>query len=124
MPLQIDQDFFISNTFQDLLYRTRHNISTHWYKNLKQYYYREQWELYDLLLDSKELINQFRNEKYETVINQLTLELYSWQNATSDAWICSPTIHIGNNFFYFIPCRIHLFKKKWGLNLYITMEYM
>ena len=25
------------------------------------------------------------------------------------------TIHIGNNFFYFIPCRIHLFKKKMGL---------
>ena len=113
MPFQIDQDFFISNTFQDLLYRTRHNISTHWYKNLKQYYYREQWELYDLLLDPKELINQFRNEKYETVINQLTLELYSWQNITSDAWICSPQGVLENKGSYkFNP---HCFSADYGI---------
>lgn len=47
MPFPIDQDLYVSPTFQDLLNRTRLQEPTHWFKSLEQYYYRERWELYD-----------------------------------------------------------------------------
>lgn len=43
---------------QDLLNRTRTNQPLRWYKNdLKTYYYRPEWELYDLKYDPEELNN-------------------------------------------------------------------
>lgn len=47
MPFPIDQDLYVSPTFQDLLNRTRLREPTHWFKSLEQYYYRERWELFD-----------------------------------------------------------------------------
>lgn len=47
MPFPIDQDLYVSPTFQDLLNRTRLQQPTHWFKTLNQYYYRERWELFD-----------------------------------------------------------------------------
>lgn len=47
MPFPVDQDLYVSPTFQDLLNRTRLQEPTHWFKSLEQYYYRERWELYD-----------------------------------------------------------------------------
>ena len=40
-PFPIDQDFYLSPTFQDLLQRTYNNQSLHWYKpSLRAYYQR------------------------------------------------------------------------------------
>lgn len=47
MPFPIDQDLYVSPTFQDLLNRTTLSQPTHWFKSLEQYYYRARWELYD-----------------------------------------------------------------------------
>lgn len=47
MPFPIDQDLYVSPTFQDLLNRTTLRRPTHWFKSLEEYYYRERWELYD-----------------------------------------------------------------------------
>uniref|UniRef100_K7G3W8 N-sulfoglucosamine sulfohydrolase n=1 Tax=Pelodiscus sinensis TaxID=13735 RepID=K7G3W8_PELSI len=48
MPFPIDQDFYVSPTFQDdLLARTRAGQPTHWNKSLHQYYYRDRCELFD-----------------------------------------------------------------------------
>lgn len=47
MAFPVDQDLYVSPTFQDLLNRTRLQEPTHWFKSLEQYYYRERWELYD-----------------------------------------------------------------------------
>lgn len=105
MPFQIDQDFFISNTFQDLLNRTREGISTHWYKNLKQYYYRSQWEFFDLSTDPQERINQIKNEKYTEIIKYLKEQLHQWQNITSDAWICQPQGVLENKGYYKLSPR-------------------
>ncbi|CAC5392830.1 SGSH [Mytilus coruscus] len=113
MPFQIDQDFFISNTFQDLLNRTREGISTHWYKNLKQYYYRDQWEFFDLSTDPQERINQIRNEKYTGIINHLKQHLYQWQNITSDAWICQPQGILENKGYY--KLSPHCFSGDYGV---------
>ncbi|KAL1005498.1 hypothetical protein UPYG_G00059880 [Umbra pygmaea] len=40
MPFPIDQDFYVSPTFQDLLNNTVARRPTNWFKTLQQYYYR------------------------------------------------------------------------------------
>ncbi|RMB95223.1 hypothetical protein DUI87_28210 [Hirundo rustica rustica] len=57
MPFPIDQDFYVSPTFQDLLNRTRAGQPTRWNKTLHQYYYRERWELFDCRRDPTESQN-------------------------------------------------------------------
>ncbi|KYM76805.1 N-sulfoglucosamine sulfohydrolase [Atta colombica] len=57
MPFPIDQDFYVSPTFQDILNKTRNHQSLPWYKTLKKYYQRPEWELYDLKYDPEELNN-------------------------------------------------------------------
>lgn len=91
MPFPIDQDFYISPTFQDLLNRTEEKCITHWYKNLTSYYYRPQWELYDILHDPQELVNVVSLVKYEKVRKLLQKALKKWQHDTADPWICSPS---------------------------------
>lgn len=90
-PFPIDQDFYLSPTFRDIIDRTRSRTNdTHWYKTLHDYYYRSEWELYDLLNDPWELQNLAKNSSYASVFHQLRNELLSWQWATSDPWVCSP----------------------------------
>lgn len=91
MPFSIDQDFFISRTFQDLLNRTKSGMDTHWYKTLQNYYYRSQWELYDIINDPQELKNLAHDPGHEMVHVQLQRKLNMWQNITYDPWICSPS---------------------------------
>lgn len=91
MPFPIDQDFMVSPSFQDLLNRTRQGLPTHWFRTLKQYYYRPQWELYDLKEDPKELNNLAGNPMFKSVFVSLQERLSSWQNITSDPWICAPS---------------------------------
>lgn len=92
MPFGIDQDFFISDSFQDLLNRTKSGAPTHWFKTLKEYYYRRYWELYDLDSDPQETKNLLHHSsaKYESVFESLKQELQLWQNVTFDPWICAP----------------------------------
>lgn len=51
MPFGIDQDFYLSHSFQDLLNHTMQGRPTKWFKTLHDYYYRAEWELYDLVHD-------------------------------------------------------------------------
>ena len=90
MPFPIDQDFFVSPTYQDLLNRTEEGKPTGWFRTLHQYYYRDQWELYNLKTDPKELKNLIRNPAFQDVFKELFDKLTAWQNLTSDPWICSP----------------------------------
>jgi N-sulfoglucosamine sulfohydrolase len=48
---------------QDLLNRTQAKQPLNWYKTLKSYYYRDEWELYDLKHDAEEV----KNVAYEPV---------------------------------------------------------
>ena len=75
---------------QDLLNRTVNGEETHWFKTLKEYYYRDQWELFDLEKDRKELNNVAYDAGYKVVFEDLKEQLLKWQNATNDPWICSP----------------------------------
>ena len=90
MPFPIDQDFYISSTFQDLLNRTKYKKETHWSKTLQQYYYRDQWELYDLHNDPTELTNLASQSRFRFVFDSLKRLLHKWQNITNDPWICGP----------------------------------
>lgn len=90
MPFPIDQDFYVSPTFQDLLNRTKRGEPLHWSKTLDSYYYRDEWELYDLERDPNELSNIAKNETYAPVLSQLQQLLFKWQQTTQDPWICAP----------------------------------
>lgn len=90
MPFPIDQDFFVSPTFQDILKRTREKLPLDWYKTLEQYYYRDEWELYNIQTDPEELLNLADDSQYSDVFRELKLMLKDWQNATADPWICAP----------------------------------
>ncbi|XP_071105801.1 N-sulphoglucosamine sulphohydrolase-like [Haliotis cracherodii] len=90
MPFPIDQDFYVSPSFQDILTRTRQGQPLPWIKTLREYYYRSQWELFDLELDPKETKNMAKDAGYTEVLKQLQMDLTQWQNMTADPWICAP----------------------------------
>lgn len=91
MPFPIDQDFYLSPTWQDILQRTRAHKPLHWFSTLRDYYYRPQWQLFDLNKDPHEMQNLYSDPTYAKIISQLRGQLTAWQNVTDDPWICAPT---------------------------------
>ncbi|CAK7291256.1 N-sulphoglucosamine sulphohydrolase [Vulpes lagopus] len=90
MPFPIDQDFYVSPTFQDLLNRTVAGQPTGWYKDLHHYYYRERWELYDRSQDPHETQNLATDPYYAPILELLQTQLAKWQWETHDPWVCAP----------------------------------
>lgn len=90
MPFPIDQDVYVSPTFQDLLNRTRLGRPTRWFKSLRSYYYRERWELYDSRADPLESRNLASDPAYSQVLESLRQSLLKWQWDTGDPWVCGP----------------------------------
>ncbi|KAI8435488.1 hypothetical protein MSG28_003785 [Choristoneura fumiferana] len=90
MPFPIDQDLYVSPTFQDILNRTRGKQPLPWYKTLKQYYYRPQWELFDLRADPAETNNLHGKPSLAGTEAALRARLERWQRATRDPWRCAP----------------------------------
>lgn len=88
MPFPIDQDFYISPVFQDILNHTRDMVPLPWYKTLQEYYYRDQWELFDLKVDPEERFNVAEKGSYKDILKDLQFRLWKWQNQTYDPWIC------------------------------------
>ena len=89
-PFPIDLDFAVSATFLDLLNRTESGQPTHWFSTLQKYYYREQFELFDLQNDPHELHNLHNQTQYAPVMRDLIKLLKKWQEVTNDPWICDP----------------------------------
>ncbi|XP_075034029.1 N-sulfoglucosamine sulfohydrolase [Mixophyes fleayi] len=90
MPFPIDQDFYVSPTFQDLLNRTVSGEPTYWFKSLQGYYYRDRWELYDRSKDPTELRSVAGDPRYQDVLFVMQKLLRKWQWDTSDPWVCAP----------------------------------
>ena len=90
MPYPIALDIYQSPTFQDILNRTSKGEATHWFKTFDQYYYRDQWELYDIETDIMELKNLANDPNFAKIKDELKSKLLIWQNATNDPWLCSP----------------------------------
>jgi len=90
MPFPIDQDFYVSPSFQDILERSRSNMPLRWYKSLQGYYNRPEWELYDLKLDPEELNNIANKTSSKDIFATLYKRLLEWQKSTQDPWLCAP----------------------------------
>lgn len=90
MPFPIDQDFYVSPTFQDLLRRTQAALPTGWFKTLRGYYYRGRWELYDVRDDPHETRNLASDPAHADTLRSLREQLLKWQWDTSDPWVCAP----------------------------------
>lgn len=90
LPFPIDQDFYVSPTFQDMLNRTLSNQDLRWYKTLKQYYSRPEWELFDLKLDPAERKNLVGKSVVKGIFEKLKEKLSKWQDQTNDPFRCLP----------------------------------
>lgn len=86
----IDQDFYVSPTFQDILNRTLTKQSLPWYKNLNLYYKRPEWELYDIKKDPYEMRNLITNKEFNDIRVKLEKRLNKWLEDTNDPWRCAP----------------------------------
>ncbi|CAO1370471.1 unnamed protein product [Diamesa serratosioi] len=86
----IDQDFYVSPTFQDILNRTINHQPIPWYKNLNSYYNRPEFEMFDLKLDPEELANVYDKKDYSDVRKELEKRLSDWLVETNDPWRCAP----------------------------------
>ena len=89
-PYPIAGDIYPSPTYQDLLNHSHEGVSTHWFKDLQDYYFRPEFELYDLDIDPLETTNLAENTRFQDVFKQLAGKLNEWQNKTVDPWICYP----------------------------------
>ncbi|KAK9885134.1 hypothetical protein WA026_010645 [Henosepilachna vigintioctopunctata] len=99
-PFPIDQDFYLSPTFQDMLNRHKSHENLRWFKTLSNYYYRKEWELFDLKHDPEELTNLAYDDNHKMVFKDLKARLFQWQNVTQDPWICAPHDVLENKGFY------------------------
>ncbi|XP_060649502.1 N-sulphoglucosamine sulphohydrolase [Drosophila nasuta] len=86
----IDQDFYTSPTFQQILNATINKQALPWYRTLQQYYQRPEWELYDIKTDPLERFNLAEKPKYTATLKQLQQKLFKWQVDTEDPWRCAP----------------------------------
>lgn len=89
-PFPIDQDFYVSPTFQDILNRTINHQTLPWYKTLEKYYNRDEWEMYDLKADGAELTNIASKPSMKQTRAELENRLSKWLEITEDPWRCAP----------------------------------
>ncbi|XP_033113986.1 N-sulphoglucosamine sulphohydrolase-like [Anneissia japonica] len=90
-------DIFMSPTFQDMLNRTHNGEPTYWFKSLHNYYYRPEWELYDVTSDPHEKNNLIDNSTLTEIVQELKTDLKSWLEKTNDPWRCLPNgVLVGN----------------------------
>ncbi|XP_058824335.1 N-sulphoglucosamine sulphohydrolase [Topomyia yanbarensis] len=90
LPFPIDQDFYVSPTFQDMLSRTLAHQDLRWYKTLAEYYNRPEWELFDLKLDPTERRNLAGKVVAKEIFEKLQAKLRKWQTVTNDPFRCLP----------------------------------
>merc|ERR1711892_484989 len=89
-PFPIDQDGYLSPSFQDILARTQASSPLPWHTTLQAYYFRQEWELFDRKMDPHEFTNVAYKPLYQPALASLQAQLQGWQNLTGDPWLCSP----------------------------------
>lgn len=86
--------------FQNILNNTKAKQNTYWFKNLKTYYKRPEWELYDIRNDALELNNLAGKSSMTQIFKQLKQRLEEWQKITNDPWLCAPHAVFENKGLY------------------------
>ncbi|KAK3729352.1 hypothetical protein RRG08_053552 [Elysia crispata] len=89
-PYPISTQIFPTSAFQGILNDTREGKPTGWYKTLHTYYYRDEWELYDLQTDPKELKNLAKDPNHKETFQNMQKKLQAWLVETNDPWRCMP----------------------------------
>ncbi|XP_072168361.1 N-sulphoglucosamine sulphohydrolase-like [Diadema setosum] len=79
-----------SPTFQQILKDTERGARTGWFKSLEDFYYRPEWELYDVENDPLEVHNLAESHSHAKILQEMKVSLKVWQNETFDPWICQP----------------------------------
>ena len=90
MPYPMAQDIYYSPSFRDIVNRTMAGETLPWFKTLEEYYYRDQWELFDLDNDPKELHNLAFDPTYQSTLQAMQQQLLGWLENTNDIWRCGP----------------------------------
>ena len=84
-----------------MMNRTEQGRPLAWIKSLKAYYFRPEWELFDLQTDPLEMTNLMRfKKKYNETFLELKGLLETWQKETYDPWLCAPhgvLLDVGRN---------------------------
>ena len=96
---QIATDTYLSPTWQNILNNTKAGLPTYWYKNLTDYYFREEWELFDMDNDFQQLNNLAYSDKHSKVFEMLKNNLTQWVNETNDPWICDQKDFVCSSYF-------------------------
>ncbi|XP_071479780.1 N-sulphoglucosamine sulphohydrolase-like [Diadema antillarum] len=89
-PYPMATDLYACPTFLEILNNTESGRPTNWFKTLNKYYYRDEWELYDLQNDPHEVVNLANDPAHQDVRQNLTSQLHSWLMETDDTWHCYP----------------------------------
>ena len=85
-PFHIAGDLYHSPTWQKVVADADAGQPTEWYKELSAYYFREEWELFDVANDPMQMENLAQNAKYADVFDALSKNLSDWMEATNDPW--------------------------------------
>nr|XP_054762817.1 LOW QUALITY PROTEIN: N-sulphoglucosamine sulphohydrolase-like [Lytechinus pictus] len=89
-PYPLATDLYSCPTFLEILNNTISGQPTYWFKTLEDYYYRDEWELYDLQDDPHELKNLADDPDHQEIRQNMTAQLHSWMMETDDTWHCFP----------------------------------
>ncbi|CAL1534342.1 unnamed protein product [Lymnaea stagnalis] len=89
----IVSEVFNSPTFIRLANLTKGREKTYWWRDLRSYTTRGQYELYDFTFDPYEVMNVADESRYQQTLQELQHKLAAWQRATNDPWLC-PRDHV------------------------------
>lgn len=89
-PYGLATDLYQNPTFLDILNRTESGEPTKWFTTLQKYYYRDEWQLFNLTSDPYEQKNLAGSVEYKNVFEALKNTLHQWLLDTHDPWRCLP----------------------------------
>lgn len=89
-PFGLATDLYQNPTFLDILNRTITGQPLPWITTLEKYYYRDEWQLFNLTSDPYELNNMALSPDYQNVFEAMNKTLGQWLLDTNDPWRCLP----------------------------------
>ena len=89
-PYPLATDLYMNPTFLDILNRTIEHRPLPWFITLKEYYYRNEWQMYNISADPQEQKNLATDPKFESVFTIMAKILNKWLVDTNDPWRCLP----------------------------------
>ncbi|XP_045158345.2 N-sulphoglucosamine sulphohydrolase-like isoform X1 [Mercenaria mercenaria] len=96
-PYGLATDLYQNPTFLDILNRTESGQPTKWFTTLQKYYYRDEWQLFNLTSDPHEQKNLAGSAEYKNVFKSLKKTLNQWLLDTNDPWRCLPDEELEEN---------------------------